>query len=395
MNERLCARVQHDNPPNGTAEFDRLVASVAKRWAAVDPLLPEPSHPKLNTNPLLTVSDELGRPMAIGAMRYSWYQPGEAGRTWGVPDQHWITPLVGGSDPEGALDSLLTSWRDQLERLPTGTGSESAALLTWPARDVCGIRPLQRHGMQPVTVMAVRERRRGVPPALPPRDVTIRLADLQDLTAVVSLVMEEHRYEEHFGSIRRRPPRWRAARAEPQPPDRLMNGVAGFVWVSHRTGHGGSPPSSTRHPPPHRLRNCGREMGQGWHPTATRTTPWTPTARGHPAQLLGHNPCQARSGTGWATGRCGPWEVRPAAPCGAPHGRGPAGTHNRAEGPSPQDRVLSWEPWSPRVCSGRVVGGHRGADGGVPQPHNHGANRHPPRVANTCHRRRRSSLGKA
>ena len=195
------ARVRHDNPPNGTAEFDRLVASVAKRWAAVDPLLPEPSHPKLNTNPLLTVSDELGRPMAIGAMRYSWYQPGEAGRTWGVPDQHWITPLVGGSDPEGALDSLLTSWRDQLERLPTGTGSESAALLTWPARDVCGIRPLQRHGMQPVTVMAVRERRRGVPPALPPRDITIRLADLQDLTAVVSLVMEEHRYEEHFGSV--------------------------------------------------------------------------------------------------------------------------------------------------------------------------------------------------
>ncbi|HLU99054.1 MAG TPA: GNAT family N-acetyltransferase [Thermobifida alba] len=242
------ARVRHDSPPNGPAEFDRLVESVARRWAAVDPLLPEPSHPRLNTHPLLTVSDEMGRPMAIGTMRYSWYQPGEAGRTWGVPDQHWITPLVGGSDPEGALDSLLTSWRDQLEELPSGTGSESAALLTWPARDVCGIRPLQRHGMQPATVMAVRRRRRGVPPALPPRDVTIRLADLQDLAAVVSLVMEEHRYEEHFGSVFIQP---ETAEQTRRVAARALSRNPSWIWLAERRGR---PVGLVWVSPPHRAR---------------------------------------------------------------------------------------------------------------------------------------------
>ena len=322
------ARVRHDNPPNGTAEFDRLVASVAKRWAAVDPLLPEPSHPKLNTNPLLTVSDELGRPMAIGAMRYSWYQPGEAGRTWGVPDQHWITPLVGGSDPEGALDSLLTSWRDQLERRPTGTGSESAALLTWPARDVCGIRPLQRHGMQPVTVMAVRERRRGVPPALPPRDVTIRLADLQDLTAVVSLVMEEHRYEEHFGSVFIQP---ETAEQTRKVAARALSRNPSWIWLAERRGR---PVGLVWVSPPHRARwvaplvNAApaayigygtvveEERGQGIGTTLISHAHHALDTHGIAVTLLNYSVTNPLSGPFWHRMGYRPlwttWEVRPA-----------------------------------------------------------------------------------
>ncbi|RCV51664.1 GNAT family N-acetyltransferase [Marinitenerispora sediminis] len=227
------ARMRQDGPPGSSAEFDLLVGSAARRWAAVDPLLPEPSHPRLSGYPLLTVSDEHGRPAALGTMRYSWYQPGEAGRTWGVPDQHWLTPLVGGPDPEGALDSLLTSWRDQLEQLPSGTGSESAAQLTWPARDVCGVRPLQRHGMQPITVLAARRQRRGVPPSLPPRDVTMRLADIHDLAVVVGLIMEEHRYEESFGGVFVQPEtpeqtRRVVARALSRPPS--------WVWLAERRG---------------------------------------------------------------------------------------------------------------------------------------------------------------
>ncbi|ASU83513.1 N-acetyltransferase [Nocardiopsis gilva YIM 90087] len=195
------ARVRHDDLSSRSAEFDLLVSSAAQRWHKVDPLLPVPAHPRASTYPLLTVSDGAGRPVAAGTMRYSWYQPGEPGRTWGVPDQHWLTPIVGGPDPGAALDSLLTHWRDQLEALPTGTGSESAAVLTWPSRDVCGVLPLQRHGLQPYGVLAVRGFRRGVPPSLPPRDVTIRLAGSGDVAQVVGLLMEEHRYEEAFGGV--------------------------------------------------------------------------------------------------------------------------------------------------------------------------------------------------
>ncbi|GLU45883.1 GNAT family N-acetyltransferase [Nocardiopsis ansamitocini] len=322
------ARVRHDDPPGSTAEFDQLVRSVARRWAEIDPLLPAPSHPRLSSNPLLTVSDEVGRPMATGTMRYSWFQPGEVGRTWGVPDQHWITPLVGGPDPEGALDSLLASWRDQLEELPSGTGSESAALLTWPARDVSGVRPLQRHGLQPFTVLAARQRRRGVPPSLPPRDVTIRLADHHDLAAVVSLVMEEHRYEQHFGGVFIQPEtaeqtRRVVARALSRPPS--------WVWLAERRGRAVglvwvSPPERARWVSP--LVNAGpaayigygvvaeEERGSGIGTALVSQAHHALDAHGIAVTLLNYALMNPLSGPFWNRMGYRPlwttWEVRPA-----------------------------------------------------------------------------------
>ncbi|MFD6951243.1 acetyltransferase [Nocardiopsis sp. TSRI0078] len=227
------ARVRHDESPGGDVGLDPLVRSAAQRWAAADPLLPEPVNFAPNSYPLLTVSDEDGRAVAAGTMHYTWYQPGEVGRIWGVPDQHWLTPIVGGPDPGRALDSLLTSWRDQLEDLPTGTGSESAALVSWPARDVCGIIPLQRHGLQPYTVLAARQRRRGVPPSLPPRDVTLRLADRSDLTQVVGLLMEEHRYEQHFGGVFLQSD---TAEQTRKVAARALNRSRSWIWLAERRG---------------------------------------------------------------------------------------------------------------------------------------------------------------
>lgn len=229
----FVSRVRHESSPGNTAEFDALVRSAAHRWELVDSLLPAPCHPQLSTHPLLTISDSAGLPVAAGTMRYSWYQPGEVGRTWGVPDQHWLSPLVGGPDPEGAFDSLLTSWRDQLETAPTGTGSESAALLTWPARDIVGVRPLQRHGLQPFTVLAARIRGRGVPPSLPPRDVSIRMADGQDLAALVSLIMEEHRYEEYFGGVFIQPETAEQIRGVLA---RALRNNPSWIWLAERWG---------------------------------------------------------------------------------------------------------------------------------------------------------------
>lgn len=229
----FVTRVRHEEPAGDGAEFEALLDSVTRRWQDVDPLLPTPYHPGLSPQPMVTVSDSRERPVATGSMRYAWYQPGEMGRTWGVPDQHWLTPLVAGADPEGALDELLTTWRDQLETVPTGTGEESAALLTWPTRDIVGVRPLLRHGMQPYTVLATRRRGRGVPPALPPRDVTIRLAGPEDLTAVVGLVMEEHRYEEYFGGVFIQPETAEQVRGVV---DRALHTRPSWIWLAERRG---------------------------------------------------------------------------------------------------------------------------------------------------------------
>ncbi|GAB3491832.1 GNAT family N-acetyltransferase [Nocardiopsis coralliicola] len=227
------ARVRRGDLPGGGAEFDRLADSAARRWAALDPQLPAPPRPRRGSDTLLTVTDEADRPVAAGTMRYSWYQPGEAGRTWGMPDQHWLTPLVGGPEPGRALDSLLESWRAQLEALPTGTGSESSALVTWPARDVCGVVPLQQHGLQPYSVLAVRRRGRGVPPSLPPRDVAIRLADSEDLSDAVGLLMEQHRFEANFGGV------FVQAETAEQTRGVLARALArrpSWIWVAERRG---------------------------------------------------------------------------------------------------------------------------------------------------------------
>ncbi|RNL86529.1 GNAT family N-acetyltransferase [Halostreptopolyspora alba] len=244
----FVARVRHDDSPGAGSEFDQLVESAAKRWAAIDSLLPKPSPPRPSGYPLLTVSDGLGSPVATGTMLYSWYQPGDVGRTWGVSDQHWLTPVVGGPEPEAALDSLLTSWRDQLEQLPTGTGSESAALVTWPARDICGVLPLQRHGLQPQRVLAARGHRRGVPPSLPPRDVTIRLAEMRDLPDVVGLLMEEHRYEEHFGGVFIQPETPEQTRRVVM---RALGRTPSWIWLAER---GGRPVGLVWVSPPERAR---------------------------------------------------------------------------------------------------------------------------------------------
>src|SRR5690625_1901749 len=227
------ARVRHEGTPGGDIGLDPLVRSAAQRWSEADPLLPEPVSFAPDSYPLLTVSDEDKRTVAAGSMHYTWYQPGEVGRIWGVPDQHWLTPIVGGPDPGRALDSLLTSWRDQLEDLPTGTGSESAALVSWPARDVCGIIPLQRHGLQPYTVLAARPRRRGVPPSIPPHDVTIRLADSSDLAQVVALLMEEHRYEQNFGGVFLQPD---TAEQTRKVAGRALSRSRSWIWLAERRG---------------------------------------------------------------------------------------------------------------------------------------------------------------
>lgn len=244
----FVTRVDHVDSPGSVAEFNPLVRSVARRWAEVDPLLPPPVNPGLTANPMLRVSDSAGLTVACGAMRYSWYQPGEMGRTWGVADQNWMTPLAAGPDPESALDELLTLWRDQLEYAPTGTGSESAALLTWPARDVVGLPPLRRHGLQPQTVLAVRVGGRGVPPALPPRDITVRLADTEDLAAVVGLVMEEHRYEEYFGGVFIQP---ETAEQTRRVAARALTERPSWIWLAEQRGR---PVGLLWVLPPHRAR---------------------------------------------------------------------------------------------------------------------------------------------
>ena len=63
------------------------------------------------------------------------------------------------------LDALLGQWHDHLVGQPEAGAADSAAMVTWPARDVGGVNALLRRGMQALTVIAVRP----AEPAEPPR----------------------------------------------------------------------------------------------------------------------------------------------------------------------------------------------------------------------------------
>ena len=55
-----------------------------------------------------------------------------------------------------ALDELLALWRVHLAGLPGADDPDSAAVVSWPSRDVDGIATLLRRGFAPRSVVAAR-----------------------------------------------------------------------------------------------------------------------------------------------------------------------------------------------------------------------------------------------
>src|SRR5207237_1410269 len=83
---------------------------------------------------------------------------------------------------------------------PAAGADDTAAKITWPARDVSGVNTLLRHGLQPITVIAVRPARPepGVPAGpVASRDesLVIREAGPADLDAAAEFEMAVIRYD--------------------------------------------------------------------------------------------------------------------------------------------------------------------------------------------------------
>jgi hypothetical protein len=148
-----------------------LRQEVARRWRSADPLLPAPADPLLATageppggcgDPMI-VPGPGGRPVAVGTCRHDRIPPDSMEILWGAAVRYVLSAQVGGASAEEALDRLLRRWRVHLRSLP-GTGdADTAATLTWPSRDISGVRALLGHGMQPLTVIAARPAHRAVP----------------------------------------------------------------------------------------------------------------------------------------------------------------------------------------------------------------------------------------
>ena len=132
-----------------TAAVAALRQEVARRWRTADPLLPAPADSRLATageppdgcdDPMI-VPGLGGQPVAVGTCRHDRVPPDSMEILWGASVRYVLSAQVGGACAEEGLDRLLARWRAHLRSLP-GTGADTAATLTWPSRDISGVRAL-------------------------------------------------------------------------------------------------------------------------------------------------------------------------------------------------------------------------------------------------------------
>lgn len=210
---------------------------VGRRWQAVDPLLPDPATLPTGCGAPLVVSGDDGRLAGLGVCVHQHVEPESLNQTWGAADRFTLVPRLAGQDVGAPADLLLAQWRDHLAGVGAARGPDTSASVVWPSQDITGIGALLRHGLQPLTVIAVRTRPAG-PPG-PPREprgalgVTIRVAGPADEELVTDLELRLIRYDMHFGGPVWRPATARLVREEIRG---SLARRATWTWLAERAG---------------------------------------------------------------------------------------------------------------------------------------------------------------
>jgi GNAT superfamily N-acetyltransferase len=303
--------------------------AVARRWHAVDPLLPDPSALPAGCGEPLVVNGDNSRIAGLGVCVHQHVPPQSLNQTWGAADRFTLVPRIPGQDVAATADVLLAQWRDHLAGIGATRGPDTAASVVWPSLDVTGIQALLRHGLQPLTVIAVRTRPSGPPPApRPAYGATIRQAGPGDEEAVLDLELRLIRYDMHFGG-----PVWRAATT------RLVRDEihasfarpATWTWLAERGGRAvgllvAQPPQEsgwiagmTNRSPAAYLQTMfveGQERGTGIGAALVRNLHARLDGMGVAATLLHHSQVNPLSAPFWYRMGYRPlwtsWEARPA-----------------------------------------------------------------------------------
>jgi GNAT superfamily N-acetyltransferase len=211
--------------------------AVARRWQAIDPLLPDPSALPAGCGEPLVVNGGGSRVTGLGVCVHQQIPAESLSQSWGPADRFTLVPRLAGHDIAAATDELLTAWRDHLAGVGASRGADTGASVIWPSHDVTGVGALLRHGLQPLTVVAARTRPAGPPaPPAPPRSapgVTIRAAGPDDEDTVFDLELRLIRYDMRFGGPVWRPGTQSLVRTDVR--DGLREG-ANWTWLAQRHG---------------------------------------------------------------------------------------------------------------------------------------------------------------
>jgi GNAT superfamily N-acetyltransferase len=187
-------------------EITEINEAVGQRWRSIDPLLPEPGNlPKEGCGTPIQALGHDGRPAGVAVCRHQLVPADSLSQTWDAAAKFSLTMRLGETDTRAAADDLLTQWRDHLADLPEAREDDSAAVVTWPSRDVTGIRALMKHALQPISVIAVRRAGLPTPKHGETPDLVIRHAEPADQDSVTELELGVIHYDAHFGAAFPRP----------------------------------------------------------------------------------------------------------------------------------------------------------------------------------------------
>jgi GNAT superfamily N-acetyltransferase len=209
--------------------------AVGRRWQGLDSLLPDPGDLPGGCMAPLVARGTNGRPAALAVCHHQHVPAGSLNQTWGTAGRFSLIPRLREADTAAVLDDLLRQWRDHLARLPEASIDDTAAMITWPSRDVGGVNTLLRHGMQALTVIAVRSADPARVGSLPAADanLVIREAGPADLDTVTEFAMGVIRYDALFGAAILRPATEVLIRAETQA---ALSAPTAWAWLAERRG---------------------------------------------------------------------------------------------------------------------------------------------------------------
>ena len=221
--------------PSGRAPeavLTALLGAQQRRFHEMDPGLPPAVLPP--PGEVLVAGDDTAGEVAGVLTQHTW-PAGSAPLLWSAAEVTELHPVLGGGGRAG-VDRLLAQWRAHLPAR-VRHASDSAAVVTWPSRDVVAARAFLDHGLVPLAVLAVRRPGPALsgpivsgPPG--PSSLHVRRAREDDLEACVGLAMHEIAYSSMVGgsvlrpdteAVKRTALRERFARDEP-------------VWLAEQDG---------------------------------------------------------------------------------------------------------------------------------------------------------------
>jgi GNAT superfamily N-acetyltransferase len=186
-----------------------------------------------------------GRPAGLAVCRHEHVPDGTLNQTWGTAGRFSLILRVRDTDTAAAVDDLLGQWRDHLAGLPEAAARDTAAMVSWPSRDVTGVSALLRHGMQPLTVIAIRTAASASAGSAPAGDaparspsagnagLVIREAGPEDLDVVTEFELGVIRYDALFGAAIIRPATEALVRAETQA---SLGARPAWAWLAEQDG---------------------------------------------------------------------------------------------------------------------------------------------------------------